>query len=53
MIEHMHPVVGKAPSDASYDESGQFMGPDFKVYQSYIQSGRAEDVAKIGALRPG
>jgi hypothetical protein len=54
-IEHMHPIVGKAPSDAQYqrvNHRDQFR-KDRMAYESWRRSGLAADVATVRALRPG
>ena len=49
IIEHMHPVAGKAPWDERYAEvnSGEMYENDGKVFQTYLQQTLAADAEKI------
>lgn len=54
-IEHMHPIAGKAPTDAQYqrvNHRDQFR-TDRLAYEAWKRTGRTADVAAIRALRPG
>ena len=50
IIEHMHPGVGKAEGDVTYQESNALMGPDQDRYKVYQQTQMATDIAAIKAL---
>jgi hypothetical protein len=53
VIEHVHPLVGKAPTDAGYDEvnAPSMYAVDGATYQRYADSGGlAADVEKIRHL---
>jgi len=49
VIEHMHPVVGKAPADASYMESNapERYSADEAAFRAWLAGGLARDVAMI------
>lgn len=52
VIEHMHPLVGKAPSDAGYQEvnsSAQFES-DRRAFEDWVRDGLDADVAKLKEL---
>lgn len=54
-IEHMHPIAGKAKTDAQYqrvNHRDQFR-KDRLVYEGWKRSGLAADVAAVRALRSG
>ena len=51
IIEHLHPVNGKAQNDDSYSESSQLMEPDRIAYEEYLRNGISSDVEKIRAIR--
>jgi hypothetical protein len=52
IIEHVHPLAGKAPVDAQYEEVWPLMEPDAETWKRYVDSGRlASDIAKVRALR--
>ena len=53
LVEHMHPIVGKAPNDATYDSAGgYYIGcPDHQVYQQWQAAQMAGDVATVKGLR--
>jgi hypothetical protein len=54
-IEHMHPIVGKAQTDAQYqrvNHRDQF-AKDRAAYQSWRTRGMAQDVSTIRDLRKG
>jgi hypothetical protein len=54
-IEHMHPIVKKAPTDAQYqrvNHRDQFR-KDRASYEGWRRSGMAADVAAVRALRGG
>jgi hypothetical protein len=54
IIEHMHPLVGKAPDDPGYQEvnADSMYAADGATYQRYVDSGGlAADVEKIRSLR--
>lgn len=51
IVEHMHPAVGKAEDDETYrsaysTETGQH---DYPAFAAWVESGMAEDVAKVRA----
>lgn len=51
VIEHMHPVAGKADGDVLYGESNAVMGKDSIAYDHYKVSGELHaDIAKLTAL---
>lgn len=47
IIEHCHPVVGKAESDAQYVEVDQYMGPDAERYAEYCATQMTVDLEKL------
>lgn len=48
IIEHLHPVAGKAPQDELYTEVWAYMEPDSQRWREYRDSGRlAEDIEKL------
>ena len=47
VIEHLHPVVGKAPSDATYARTGVLMDTDHERYKSYMVNDFDADVARV------
>lgn len=49
VIEHMHPMCGKAQFDAGYDSLFETIGPDQLAYYAWEKQGKASDVAKIRA----
>jgi hypothetical protein len=50
-IEHLHPVAGKTPNTAQYDEVAAFMEPDQVAYEKYKTDGSFDaDVAKLKEL---
>jgi hypothetical protein len=52
IIEHMHPLAGKAEVDAGYDEVWPLMEPDAERWRYYVGSGRlAADIEKVRELR--
>jgi hypothetical protein len=52
VIEHMHPVVGKAPMDAGYERVNrpEQYRSDELAYGGWLRRGRAADVATVKAL---
>jgi hypothetical protein len=51
IIEHMHPLVGKAVEDEGYRSVWPLMGSDREAYDLYKSDGRfASDVEKLRAL---
>ncbi len=50
VIEHLHPVCGKAPMDDSYTESGGWMARDGEAFARYIQEDYSADLAKCQQL---
>ena len=50
VIEHMHPVCGKAEMDESYELSGSFMDQDGKAWSKYISEQFTGDVRKCKVL---
>jgi hypothetical protein len=52
IIEHLHPLGGKAPSDATYDDAGGFSvnHPDWLAYQQWRAGQMAADVATVKGL---
>jgi hypothetical protein len=51
VIEHVHPLVGKAPTDDLYAETGALMGPDGERWDDYrIMGGLAADIEKLQHL---
>lgn len=54
IIEHLHPVAGKAPGDEGYAEVNAFMDPDQLAYGEYRDTGEFTiDCAKLYALANG
>jgi predicted O-methyltransferase YrrM len=54
VIEHMHPIVGKAENDAQYrrvNHRDQFR-KDLATYEAWQRADRAADVAAVVALQP-
>jgi predicted O-methyltransferase YrrM len=54
-IEHMHPIAGKASTDAQYqrvNHRDQFR-KDRMAYEGWKRQGLADSVAAVRALRPG
>lgn len=47
IIEHLHPVAGKAATDGSYAESGATWAHDERMYQLYLERHMDIDVAKL------
>jgi SAM-dependent methyltransferase len=54
LVEHMHPFAGKAEFDDGYARvnSAEIAGHDQDVYERWLRTDAAGDVAKIRALRP-
>lgn len=54
VIEHMHPLAGKAPDDDRYREvnSEQQYLTDRKAYEDWVHGGLDQDLAKLRALLP-
>lgn len=52
IIEHMHPVIYKSPTDARYEavNSGDMWAHDEKAYHEYLIDGLDMDVAKLRQL---
>lgn len=50
VIEHLHPGNGKAPMDAGYQTSAQFMGPDGEAFGRYMAQQFPADAEKLRAL---
>lgn len=52
VIEHMHPLVGKAPSDAGYEEvnSSARFESDRRAFEDWVRDGLDADVAKLKEL---
>lgn len=50
IIEHVHPVVGKAAWDGRYQEVAGFMGPDEQAWQNYKASRLNYDVERLKEL---
>lgn len=50
IIEHLHPCVGKAEPDASYNETGALMGADGAAWSEYSTAGLEADLVKLRAL---
>lgn len=55
VIEHLHPSVGKAPSDEVYEESKAQTDTDREALARYLRDGFEDDVAKVRRVlaRPG
>lgn len=52
VIEHVHPLVGKAEPDEHYERAAALMGPDADAYAAFVADGGLErDIAKVRALR--
>lgn len=51
-LEHLHPAIGKANSDAGYEFSGAFTldRRDYAVYQDYLRDDLGGDASKILAM---
>lgn len=47
VIEHLHPVAGKAATDGSYAESSATWAHDERMYQLYLERHMDIDVAKV------
>jgi hypothetical protein len=47
VIEHMHPIAGKAEWDPGYMAVAGQMGPDAETYSRYFEQHFLDDVAKI------
>ena len=47
VLEHLHPLVGKAPGDAGYDEVNELYGRDRKAWELYERVRLNQDVEKI------
>ncbi|AHH98348.1 hypothetical protein KALB_4986 [Kutzneria albida DSM 43870] len=52
VIEHMHPLVGKAPSDAGYEEvnSSAMYAADSQAYEAWVRDRLDNDVTKLKEL---
>lgn len=51
VIEHVHPLVGKAPTDDLYAETGAMMGPDGERWNDYrLMGGLGVDVERLREL---
>jgi hypothetical protein len=53
VVEHMHPIAGKAPMDDGYRRANapEQFSTDGAAYETYKREGLAGDVAKVRALR--
>lgn len=47
ILEHMHPLVGKAPQDAGYDEVNGLYGTDGKVFEQYMELFFERDLGRL------
>lgn len=52
IVEHLHPLVGKAPLDAGYEEvnAPDAAEADRQIYARWLEDGFAADVEKLKAL---
>ena len=52
VVEHLHPLAGKAPEDAGYREvnAPDLFEADRLAYAGWLSSGMADDVAKLQAM---
>jgi len=53
IVEHVHPLVGKAETDETYQSSAKYMTTDKVAYEFYLQTQFNSDVIKIKELRNG
>lgn len=53
IVEHMHPVAGKADGDVGYGEANAYMEPDRIAFEAYLATGFEADVVKLQEVRDG
>jgi len=51
VVEHVHPVTGRAPKDTTNDESNAKIPADREAYFRWRATRMADDIAKVRALR--
>lgn len=47
VVEHLHPMAGKAPNDATYRRHRRFVAQDRAWFATWQQSGKAADVRRL------
>jgi hypothetical protein len=50
VIEHLHPVCGKAEPDGSYRDTIRLLDADGQRYREYRRLGLADDIRKLAGL---
>jgi hypothetical protein len=50
LVEHLHPMAGKADNDRTYARTRRFVAHDRRWWQNWQASGKAADVARLRGL---